>query len=49
MTKKEPETGCFGRYASWSETGADAIDDLTAEDLQESAKRAAEKMVAPGN
>ena len=27
----------------------DAMDDLTAEDLQESAKRAAEKMVAPGN
>jgi putative methyltransferase (TIGR04325 family) len=48
MTKKEPETGFFGRYASWSETGADSHD-VTAEALQERAKRASEKMVAPGN
>jgi putative methyltransferase (TIGR04325 family) len=49
LTKKEPEHGFFGRYATWSETGADALDDVTAESLQERAKRAAEKMVAPGN
>ena len=49
VTKKEPEEGFFGRYASWSETGADALDNVTAESLQQRAKHAAEKMVAPGN
>jgi putative methyltransferase (TIGR04325 family) len=49
VRKKEPEEGFFGRYASWSETAADALDDVTAELVQEGAKRAAEKMVAPGN
>jgi putative methyltransferase (TIGR04325 family) len=49
LNKREPETGFFGRYKNWSETGADDVDDVTAEALKERAKLAAKKLVAPGN